>query len=60
MNSVSCIDHRVIPEQFLGIDREVPILRNAGGRAKEAIFDIAVLDTIIDVTEIVVIHHQSM
>jgi carbonic anhydrase len=35
------------------------VIRNAGGRAHHAIFDIALLDTIIEVDEVVVIHHTN-
>ncbi|KAF2121107.1 carbonic anhydrase [Lophiotrema nucula] len=38
---------------------EVPVIRNAGGRAKNAVFDVAVLDALVQVTEIIVIHHKD-
>jgi hypothetical protein len=38
---------------------EVPVLRNAGGRAKGAIIDTAILDTLVNLSEIVVVHHTG-
>jgi carbonic anhydrase len=35
------------------------VIRNAGGRARRAIFDIAVLNTLVEVTDVVVIHHTN-
>jgi carbonic anhydrase len=35
------------------------VIRNAGGRARHAIFDIALLDTLVGVAEIVVVHHTN-
>jgi hypothetical protein len=39
---------------------EVPVIRNAGGRAKGAVFDVAVLDTLITLNEIIIIHHTGI
>lgn len=55
------MDQRVHPEEILGLHTgDIPVIRNAGGTAKNAVLDITVLDTIIQITEIVVIHHTSM
>ncbi|KAF2871110.1 carbonic anhydrase [Massariosphaeria phaeospora] len=57
---ISCIDPRVIPEQIFGLEvNEVPVLRNVGGRARTAVWDVAVLDTLVDVAEVVVLHHTN-
>jgi carbonic anhydrase len=54
------MDQRVHPEEILGLNTgDIPVIRNAGGTAKNAVLDITVLDTIIQITEIVVIHHTS-
>lgn len=36
------------------------MIRNAGGRARNAVFDAAFLDTALDITDLIVIHHTSM
>jgi pyruvoyl-dependent arginine decarboxylase (PvlArgDC) len=36
------------------------VIRNAGGRARNAVFDIAFLDTFIKISDIVVVHHTSI
>jgi hypothetical protein len=50
----SCTSHKDVNSSS-----EVAVFRNAGGRAREAVFDIAVLDSIIEITEIIIVHHQS-
>jgi carbonic anhydrase len=46
------------PEQGL-TNIDAVLIRNAGGRARHAIFDIALLDTLVGVAEVVVIHHMN-
>jgi hypothetical protein len=38
---------------------ECPIIRNAGGRAQDAIRSTLVLDTVITMGEVIVIHHTG-
>jgi carbonic anhydrase len=38
---------------------ECPIIRNAGGRAQDAIRSILVLDTVVTMGEVIVIHHTG-
>jgi carbonic anhydrase len=38
---------------------EIPVLRNAGGRIKNSIIDAVTLDTIVNVHEIVIMHHTG-
>ncbi|KAF2245698.1 hypothetical protein BU26DRAFT_568255 [Trematosphaeria pertusa] len=54
------MDQRVHPEEFLGLQRgDVPVIRNAGGRARRAVLDAAFLDALITITDIIVIHHTN-
>lgn len=41
------------------VSSEVPVFRNAGGRAHRAVLDAAVLDVLTTVAEVLVIHHTS-
>ncbi|KZP20947.1 carbonic anhydrase [Athelia psychrophila] len=57
---ISCADPRVIPEEFLGFSRgECAVIRNAGGRAAEALSSIIVLDSIIPMQAVAIIHHTD-
>ncbi|OQV00996.1 hypothetical protein CLAIMM_06420 isoform 1 [Cladophialophora immunda] len=58
---LSCSDPRVIPEQFMGLGPERPaaIIRNAGGRAMDAIRTLQVLNTITPLDLIIVVHHTD-
>ncbi|KAH8203210.1 hypothetical protein TruAng_002615 [Truncatella angustata] len=58
--TVSCMDPRVIPEELCGLSAgQIPVIRCAGGRAQLAVNDIAVLNALIGISEIVLIHHQD-
>lgn len=58
---LSCSDPRLNPYQILGIDAtlKATMVRNAGGRAFDAIRSLAVLQTIGDPGTIVVMHHTD-
>ncbi|OAP65463.1 hypothetical protein AYL99_01435 [Fonsecaea erecta] len=58
---LSCSDPRVIPEQFLGMGPSAPaaVIRNAGGRAMDAMRSIQVLNTIAPIGLIAIVHHTD-
>jgi len=57
---LSCSDPRVIPEQYFEMGRgEAAIIRNAGGRASDAIRSICTLDAIVELGTIIVVHHTD-
>src|SRR5579875_2295540 len=69
---VTCLDHRVDPALFLGLQLgETPVIRNAGGRVTEAVIDdLAYLAFLADelfsgegvrqrLFEVAVIHHTE-
>jgi carbonic anhydrase len=57
---VTCMDARLHPEKFLGIDLgEAHMIRNAGGRAADAIRSLVISEQLLNTSEIVVIHHTD-
>jgi hypothetical protein len=60
-SSVSCSDPRVIPEKFLGLEAgPTAVIRNAGGRASDAMRSLLVLHTINPLGLILVVHHTGL
>jgi carbonic anhydrase len=58
---LTCMDARLHPEKFLGLDvGDAHVIRNAGGRASEdAIRSLVISQRLLGTTEIVVIHHTD-
>lgn len=58
---LTCMDARLHPEKFLGLDvGDAHMIRNAGGRASEdAIRSLVISERLLGTTEIVVIHHTD-
>ncbi|PTB66914.1 carbonic anhydrase [Trichoderma citrinoviride] len=59
---LSCSDPRLNPYAIFGIDpsvRGISMVRNAGGRAMDAIRSISVLQTIASAKTLVVLHHTD-
>ncbi len=58
---VTCMDARLHPEKFLGLDvGDAHVIRNAGGRASDdAIRSLVISQRLLGTTEIVVIHHTD-
>jgi len=56
---LSCLDSRVIPDQFLQLKpTEVTVIRNVGGRVNDSvILQIAALGTLRPLGDILIIHH---
>jgi carbonic anhydrase len=59
---VTCMDARLHPEDFLGIDLgDAHVIRNAGGRVSEdAIRSLVISQRLLGTTEVVVIHHTEL
>lgn len=55
---VTCMDARLHPEKFLGLEiGDAHVIRNAGGRVSEdALRSLVISERLLDTTEIVVIH----
>jgi carbonic anhydrase len=58
---LTCMDARLHPSQFLGLDLgDAHVIRNAGGRASEdAIRSLVISQRLLGTREIVVIHHTD-
>jgi carbonic anhydrase len=57
---VTCMDARLHPEKFLGLDiGDAHVVRNAGGRAQDAIRSLVISERLLGTTEVVVIHHTD-
>lgn len=58
---VTCMDARLQPEEFLGLEAgDAHVIRNAGGRVSEdAIRSLVISERLLGTGEIVVIHHTD-
>jgi len=57
---VTCMDARLIPSRFLGLEEgEAHVIRNAGGDAREALRSLAVSQHLLGTNEIAVIRHTD-
>ncbi|TKY87909.1 hypothetical protein EX895_003005 [Sporisorium graminicola] len=57
---VTCMDARIVPYQALGIkEGDSHVIRNAGGRAPEALRSLIISQQLLATTEIVLIQHTD-
>ena len=58
---VTCMDARLHPEQFLGLEvGDAHVIRNAGGRVSDdAIRSLVISERLLGTNEVVVIHHTD-
>jgi carbonic anhydrase len=57
---VTCMDSRILPSRAFGLEEgDAHIIRNAGGRAKEALRSLIISERFLGTNEIVVIHHTD-
>jgi carbonic anhydrase len=58
---VTCMDARLHPEKFLGLEvGDAHVIRNAGGRAsQDVIRSVVISERLLGTNEIVVIHHTD-
>ncbi|MBC8162250.1 MAG: carbonic anhydrase [Roseiflexaceae bacterium] len=57
---VACMDARLHPEKVLGLEiGDAHVIRNAGGRAADAIRSLVISERLLGTTEIVVLHHTD-
>lgn len=58
---VTCMDARLNPEDFLGIDLgDAHVIRNAGGRVSEdAIRSLVISQCLLGTNEVIIIHHTD-
>jgi carbonic anhydrase len=57
---VVCMDARIDPARALGLEEgDAHVIRNAGGRASDAIRSLAISQELLGTREVVVIHHTD-
>ncbi|HEY7633674.1 MAG TPA: carbonic anhydrase [Thermoleophilaceae bacterium] len=57
---VTCMDARILPSRALGLEEgDAHVIRNAGGRAQEALRSIVISERLLGTDEILVIHHTD-
>jgi carbonic anhydrase len=57
---VTCMDARIIPSRALGLaEGDAHVIRNAGGRARDALRSLVISQRLLGTNEIAVIHHTD-
>jgi carbonic anhydrase len=57
---VTCMDARIIPSRQLGLEEgDAHVIRNAGGRARDALRSLVISQRLLGTNEIAVIHHTD-
>ena len=57
---VTCMDARIIPSRQLGLaEGDAHVIRNAGGRTREALRSLVISQRLLGTNEIAVIHHTD-
>lgn len=57
---VACMDARLDPARILGLEEgDAHVIRNAGGRAEDAIRSLVISQQLLGTREVVVIHHTD-
>ena len=57
---VACMDARLDPAKALGLEEgDAHVIRNAGGRAADALRSLVISQQLLGTTEIVVVHHTD-
>ncbi len=57
---LTCMDARILPSRILGLEEgDAHVIRNAGGRARDALRSLIISQRLLGTTEIAVIHHTD-
>jgi carbonic anhydrase len=57
---VTCMDARILPSRILGLEfGDAHVIRNAGGRAQEALRSLVISQQLLGTREVAVIHHTD-
>ncbi len=57
---ITCMDARLDPARFLGLEEgDAHVIRNAGGRAADAIRSLVISQQLLGTREVVVVHHTD-
>ncbi len=57
---LTCMDARLLPSRILGLDEgDAHVIRNAGGRARDALRSLVISQRLLGTKEIAIIHHTD-
>lgn len=57
---VTCMDARILPSKAFGLEEgDAHVIRNAGGRAREALRSLVISQQLLGTNEVAVIHHTD-
>jgi carbonic anhydrase len=57
---VTCMDARIVPSKAFGLEEgDAHVIRNAGGRARDALRSLVISQRLLGTNEIAVIHHTD-
>jgi carbonic anhydrase len=57
---VTCMDARILPSRVLGLEEgDAHVIRNAGGRAQDALRSLIISQQLLGTREVAVIHHTD-
>jgi carbonic anhydrase len=57
---VTCMDARILPSRALGLEEgDAHVIRNAGGRARDALRSLIISQRLLGTREVAVIHHTD-
>jgi carbonic anhydrase len=57
---VTCMDARLLPSRFLGLEEgDAHVIRNAGGSARDALRSLVISQRLLGTNEVAVIHHTD-
>jgi carbonic anhydrase len=57
---LTCMDARILPSRILGLEEgDAHVIRNAGGRARDALRSLVVSQRLLGTKEVAVIHHTD-
>jgi carbonic anhydrase len=57
---VTCMDARILPSRAFGLEEgDAHVIRNAGGRAKDALRSLIISQRLLGTNEVAVIHHTE-
>lgn len=57
---ITCMDARLVPARMLGLEEgDAHVIRNAGGRAEDALRSLVISQRLLGTNEVMVIHHAD-
>jgi carbonic anhydrase len=57
---ITCMDARLLPSRILGLEEgDAHVIRNAGGRAEDALRSLVISQRLLGTNEVMVIHHAD-